>query len=129
MSTDNQFNDKNSPAAGTDNKRLSAQSDKKQVEGTESKTKKKKIEKRLTIATWISIFAVWYLITKFEVFSPTLLPSPLRVCKAFIRLLDKGYNGVPLWIHLAASFRRLFLALALAISTAVPLGLLSGYFD
>jgi len=91
--------------------------------------KKNKVEKRLTILTWVAILIVWYLVAKFEVFSPTLLPSPTRVWTAFIRLLKGGYNQVSLWSHLGASFRRLFLALVLAISTAVPLGLLSGYFS
>ena len=89
----------------------------------------KMIDNSLTITTWIGIFLAWYLVAKLEVFSPTLLPSPLKVAKAFIELLRSGYNGVPLWSHMLASFRRLFIALALAISTAVPLGLLSGYFS
>src|SRR6056297_1603071 len=107
----------------TDNNKLISNKNNKQ------KNKKSKIERRLTILSWLSIFIVWYLITKFEVFSPTLLPSPARVCNAFISLLKNGYNGDPLWVHLGASLRRLFLALAFAISTAVPLGLLSGYFS
>lgn len=91
--------------------------------------KNNKVEKRLTILTWSIILITWYLVTKFEVFSSTLLPSPSRVYFAFFRLVENGYNGVPLWAHLTASFRRLFLALTLAIATAVPLGLLSGYFS
>jgi len=88
-----------------------------------NKINKKRVESSLTIVTWIGIFVAWYLVTKFELFSPTLLPSPLRVAKAFIKLIRSGYNGVPLWSHMLASFRRLFIALGLAISTAVPLGL------
>lgn len=129
MSIDNQFNDKSNPKTGADEKSPAALSGKMQAGVSENEIKKKRLEKKLTAATWIAIFTAWYLITKFEVFSPTLLPSPLRVGRAFIKLLVRGYNGVPLWIHLGASFRRLFLALALAIATAVPLGLLSGYFD
>jgi taurine transport system permease protein len=105
------------------------QEDNKEVSNTADKNKKTKVEKSLTIITWITIFAVWYLLTKFEVFSPTLVPSPLRVINAFLRILERGYNGDPLWMHLGASFRRLFLALAFAIVSAIPLGLLSGYFS
>lgn len=94
-----------------------------------NKNKKTKIEKILTISTWISIFIFWYIITKIGIFTPTLLPGPLRVAKAFIRILENGYNGVPIWMHLGASFKRLFVALFFAISTAIPLGLLSGYFN
>ena len=91
--------------------------------------KKSKTEKVLTFSTWASIFILWYIITKLEVFSPTLLPGPFRVWKAFLHILENGYNKVPIWIHLGASLKRLFLALFFAIFTAVPLGLLSGYFS
>src|SRR6056297_3070661 len=90
--------------------------------------KKSKTEKSLTFLTWASIFILWYVITKLEVFSPVLLPGPFRVWKAFLHILENGYNKVPIWVHLAASLKRLFVALFFAIFTAVPLGLLSGYF-
>ena len=91
--------------------------------------KKTKTEKILTIITWASIFILWYVITKLEVFSPTLLPGPFRVWKAFLHILENGYNKVPIWVHLGASLKRLFVALFFAIFSAVPLGLLSGYFS
>lgn len=93
------------------------------------KAKKSKVEKVLTFLTWAAIFIFWYLITKLGVFTPTLLPGPARVWRAFLRILEEGYNGVPIWIHLAASFKRLFVALFFAVLTSVPLGLLSGYFN
>ncbi|TDQ00054.1 taurine transport system permease protein [Halanaerobium saccharolyticum] len=94
-----------------------------------AKNKKTKTERALTFFTWASIFLIWYVITKLGIFTPTLLPGPARVWRAFLRILAEGYNGVSLWLHLGASFKRLFVALFFAIFTAVPLGLLSGYFD
>lgn len=94
-----------------------------------AKNKKTKTERALTFFTWASIFLIWYVITKLGIFTPTLLPGPARVWRAFLRILAEGYNGVPLWLHLGASFKRLFVALFFAIFTAVPLGLLSGYLD
>lgn len=91
--------------------------------------KKSTIEKVLTVSTWVSIFLVWYLITKLEVFSSTLVPSPGKVLKTFINILHNGYNKVSLWAHLMASFKRLFLSILFAVITAVPLGLLSGFFS
>ena len=108
---------------------ISQQEDNTGVIGLKKDKKKNRSNRKLTIGTWVAIFVAWYLVAKFEVFSPTLLPSPFQVLTAFFRLLKEGYNEVPLWIHLGASFKRLFLALSLAISTAVPLGLLSGYFS
>lgn len=103
--------------------------DKQGINESEKEIKKNKIEKRMTVGTWVVIFIAWYLLTKFDVFSATLVPSPYRVWTAFLRLLKDGYNGIPLWMHLGASFKRLFVALGFAIVTAVPLGLLSGYFS
>lgn len=91
--------------------------------------KKNKTEKALTFLTWSSIFILWYVITKLEVFSPTLLPGPVKVWYAFLYILENGYNDVPIWVHLGTSLKRLFVALFFAIFTAVPLGLLSGYFS
>ncbi|MTI47184.1 MAG: ABC transporter permease subunit [Firmicutes bacterium] len=86
-------------------------------------------EKVLTVATWVVILSIWYLITKLEIFSPTLVPSPYKVWITFLNILKNGYNKVSLWVHLGASFQRLFFALGLAIVTAIPIGLLSGYFS
>ncbi|MBQ1352418.1 MAG: ABC transporter permease subunit, partial [Firmicutes bacterium] len=47
--------------------------------------------------------------------------------KALVVITTDGYKGSTLFGHLGASFFRLFTAFFLAIATAVPLGLLSGY--
>lgn len=86
------------------------------------------VERMLTIATWVVIFGSWYGVTKYEVFSKTLVPSPQKVFNTFVNILKNGYSGDSLWVHLGASFKRLFIAFGLAIVTAIPLGLLSGYF-
>ncbi|SFL77400.1 ABC transporter permease [Halanaerobium salsuginis] len=91
--------------------------------------KKSPVERILTVSTWLFIFLIWYLVTKLEIFTPTLLPGPKRVWLAFLHILKNGYNNVPLWVHLGTSFKRLFVALFFAICTAIPLGLLSGYFN
>lgn len=101
------------------------QKNKQKVAGI--KVKNKKTNKFLTAATWIIIFTTWYVITKLEVFSPTLVPSPYKVWQTFLGIVDDGYNKIPLSMHLWASFRRLFLAMFFAIASAIPLGLLSGY--
>ncbi|MFZ7131568.1 MAG: ABC transporter permease [Eubacteriales bacterium] len=92
-------------------------------------SKKITTENILTIATWIVILGGWYFITELKIFSSTLVPSPSKVLNTFLDILHNGYNKISLWGHLLASFERLFLALGLAIITAIPLGLLSGYFS
>ncbi|HLV09384.1 MAG TPA: ABC transporter permease subunit [Halanaerobiales bacterium] len=98
------------------------------IDNLDNKSVKGKTEKRITIITWILIFLSWYILTRLEIFSATLLPSPYRVWNAFIRVLKEGYNGISLLAHLGASFKRLIVALFSALLTAIPLGLLSGYF-
>ena len=96
---------------------------------SDNKIKKNEFNTHLTVTTWIVILFIWYIVTEFDMVSATLVPSPYKVWTAFLRLLNKGYNEISLWKHLWASFKRLFVALGLAISTAIPLGLLSGYFN
>jgi taurine transport system permease protein len=122
MALDNNQNNKKE-------KSNASQNAEKTISRESNKNKKSKTERALTFLTWASIFILWYVITKLGIFTPTLLPGPLRVWRAFLRILENGYNGVPLWVHLGASFKRLFVALFFAIFSAVPLGLLSGYFN
>ncbi len=97
----------------------------KNVSGMELKNNK--TDKRLTIATWVIILGAWYIVTRMGIFSSTLVPSPYKVWSTFLDILENGYNQGSLFMHLGASFRRLFLAMGAAIITSIPLGLLSGY--
>ncbi|WP_027107820.1 ABC transporter permease [Lacticigenium naphthae] len=90
--------------------------------------KRSNFERALTIGTWLVILLVWILATRFENFSSTILPSPQQVWSAFIRIVREGYNQISLWQHLGDSFKRLFGSIFLAMITAIPLGLLSGFF-
>ena len=59
---------------------------------------------------------------------PLFFPSPHNVWAAFGDTLQNGYKGLPLIQHIGASMWRVVIALVMALSTAVPLGLASGYF-
>lgn len=108
---------------------ISHQKDKQKIMGSDKEAKENKIDRRLTIVTWIVLLLAWHIITKLELFSATLVPSPYKVWITFLKILKNGYNGVSLWMHLGASFQRLFTALGFAVVTAIPMGLLSGYFN
>lgn len=86
-------------------------------------------KKKLTIVTWGVILGAWYFLTKFGIVESVLVPSPYDVWTAFLNILENGYNSTALISHLGISFKRLLLASLFAIITAIPLGLLSGYFD
>lgn len=91
--------------------------------------KERKTHGRISIATWLILFSVWFIATNTGLISSQLVPSPQEVLAAFINILNQGYNAIPFWKHLGISFYRLFLAVVFALFTAIPLGLLSGYFS
>ena len=91
--------------------------------------KKKKIstERIISVVAVIVFFAAWYLVTKFELVDRKLIPTPAATWESFIEVLTEGYKGHTLLQHLGTSMERLLEAFALAVVTAVPLGLLSGF--
>ena len=84
-------------------------------------------ERILTIATIILVFLAWFGLTATGTFSETIIPSPRSVWEALVDVSQNGYKGHTLLQHLGTSLKRLIIAYALVIVTAVPLGLLSGY--
>ncbi|WP_242860625.1 ABC transporter permease [Clostridium sp. KNHs205] len=75
------------------------------------------------------IIGLWAIITSVHKVSDIIFPSPQKVWSSFITLLENGYKGHSLWQHLLASLQRLFIAYFIAVVTAIPLGLLSGYSE
>ena len=82
----------------------------------------------ISILTWLILFAIWWIVTESGLVAPIKLPSPRQVFNVFIDILKNGYNYIPLWKHLGISLLRLLVAIFLALITAVPLGLMCGYF-
>lgn len=91
------------------------------------KKTKKKIEYIIRIGVVLSIVIAWYLATKWNKVESTFLPSPTEVWNAGKDICLNGYKGSSLLEHLLASMQRLGKAYFLAVLTAIPLGLLSGY--
>lgn len=78
-------------------------------------------------------FAAWWAVTDgFGVFAPTILPSPAEVARSAFALASEGglFKGglyeANLFGHALLSLRRVCIAWLLAVSAAVPLGLLMG---
>lgn len=80
----------------------------------------------------ISVLAVgfvliaWQVVTTAGLVAPLFLPSPLQVVEKFITILNTGYTGAPLWLHVLISAGRVFAAFALACLIGIPLGLAMG---
>ncbi len=81
------------------------------------------------LIVWLVIIFIWFIITipNLNIVSDVVVPQPSKVFLSFIEFLNNGYDSKSFWSHIGASFGRLFLAIILAVITAVPLGLLCGY--
>lgn len=91
------------------------------------KNKFSAIDYVLMVATVAVIFLFWAMATNFEWIDTKLFPTPQKVWDAFIELCKNGYMGNSLATHFFSSMKRLLIAFLIAIVTAVPLGLASGY--
>jgi len=84
----------------------------------------------LNLLSFALLFLAWFGVTGGfggePLVAPVFLPSPGLVAETFIRLLQEGYQGQSLGMHLAMSLMRFGLAFGASILIAVPLGLLMG---
>lgn len=85
------------------------------------------LNRALTLGTVVVVLAVWTAVSNALVVPTALLPTPQAVWGSFVDILNNGYKGSTLLEHLGASMQRLLIAYVLAVVTAVPLGLLSGF--
>lgn len=83
-------------------------------------------QRLISIATVLFVIAAWTLAARLKLVSPVFLPSPAAVAHKFVDVTVNGFSDATLWQHTVASLSRVFAALALAIVTAVPLGVLIG---
>ena len=80
----------------------------------------------ISMASVAAVIALWSIATRLQLVSPVFLPSPLAVARKFVDVSVNGFSDATLWQHTVASLSRVFAALALAVVTAVPLGVLIG---
>src|SRR5689334_33447 len=81
----------------------------------------------LSLLSVLAVFLLWWIVAANEWFSPLFLPSPKQVWFAFLDIWSTGYKGSSLALHISESLFRLGSAFLLALLTAIPLGLISGY--
>lgn len=80
----------------------------------------------ISLVTASVLIALWFLVTESGWVKPLFLPSPLAVWDKFMLALTEGVSNSTLWQHTLASIGRVFGAFALALVTAVPIGILMG---
>ena len=85
------------------------------------------------VASWqysaIAVFGVlviWWLVAALGLVPALYLPGPAAVLAKLVDVARNGYMDATLWEHAQASLLRVLVALALALVTAVPLGLALG---
>lgn len=88
---------------------------------------KKRSYPLITLATWLVLLLGWQALASSGFISQAKLPSLTQVLYRAVDMVKNGYNYTPLWVHLGVSLARLLAGLILAIVTAIPLGLVSGY--
>jgi taurine transport system permease protein len=80
----------------------------------------------ISLVTASVLIGLWFLVTESGWVKPLFLPSPLAVWEKFMLALTEGVSNSTLWQHTLASIGRVFGAFALALITAVPIGILMG---
>lgn len=80
----------------------------------------------LSLCTVIFMFAAWEYVTATGLANKLFLPAPEAVWKAFVKAVEKGYQGNTLQVHVGISLMRILAAFAAAVAVGVPLGILMG---
>ncbi|KQS78963.1 taurine transporter subunit [Rhizobium sp. Leaf384] len=80
----------------------------------------------ISLVTAVAILLTWWATSRFGLVSPLFLPAPAEVVTQFANIYRDGYAGASLGEHLFASLFRILTAAAIAISLAIPVGLLMG---
>lgn len=80
----------------------------------------------ISVLTALLIIFAWWGAAKLAVVPRLFLPTPQDVLTQFNIVLHDGYAGTSLGEHITASLFRILTAAAVAITTAIPIGLLMG---
>ncbi|RBW49351.1 taurine ABC transporter permease [Marinobacter sp. F3R11] len=80
----------------------------------------------ISVVTATVLLLLWYTVTAAGWISPLFLPSPVAVVERFWEILTDGFAGASLLEHTGWSMYRVFGAFALAMVTAIPIGILMG---
>ena len=76
--------------------------------------------------TMLVIVGAWFTASHYGWINTLFFPSPKELFLAFKQLWQQGYLDISLGQHVTASLLRVLVALAIALVTAIPLGILMG---
>ena len=86
----------------------------------------KKTYMKVSVCSVAAVLGVWIVGSALNCFNPTFIPSVKDVLDAFRNLWENGYKGYPLMYHIAASMRRLGIAMLLVFIVGTALGIACG---
>jgi ABC-type nitrate/sulfonate/bicarbonate transport system permease component len=69
---------------------------------------------------------LWTVVVDSGLISTRFTPTPFEILQEFNVLFDKGYVGVPIYDHIAASLVRTLIGFSAAAVVGIPFGLLVG---
>lgn len=81
----------------------------------------------LSMLSVLSLFLIWFGITRWGDIPEFLIPTPASVWEAFVEVAFHGYREGTLLLHLRDSLLRVIVGFLAACITAIPLGLAMGY--
>ena len=74
----------------------------------------------------VLVLLIWTMASVQGLVTPTILPSPAAVLASLADMAERGYSGIPLWTHIAASLWRVGVAYAAGAVLGVAAGLWRG---
>ncbi len=80
----------------------------------------------ISVVTAVALIGLWYIATAAGWVAPLFLPSPVAVVERFWEVLTQGFANATLLEHTGWSMLRVFGAFALAMATAIPIGIFMG---
>ena len=86
----------------------------------------KKNYMKVSVISVAAVLGVWIAGSALNCFNPIFIPSVKDVLDAFRNLWENGYKGYPLMYHIAASMRRLGIAMTRVFITGTVLGIVCG---
>ena len=80
----------------------------------------------LSLLTVVMMLLAWEIVTATGLANKLFLPAPEAVWNAFLKAVNKGYQGNTLQTHVGVSLLRILAAFFAAILVGIPLGIVMG---
>lgn len=80
----------------------------------------------VAILSPLTLLALWAFVTAQKLVAPTILPPPDQVVASLLDMIQRGYTGIPLMVHIGASLTRVMTAFVAGSILGTAIGLVRG---